>query len=495
MIALVVVTFATSAGFGYAYWFANDQITHHTRTAPIPKGVLKEVKSTEPANYLIVGSDSRGFVKDPIAQDHFGDPKYQTGQRSDTIMIAHVDPKSPGRGFLVSIPRDLYVPIPGHGTQRINAAYNFGPTVLIQTIQQNFNVPINHYLEVGFDTFAHIVDAIGSVHIFFPTQARDLKTGLSITTPGCVALDGLQALAYVRSRYYEYRTSSSASWQSDPTSDFGRIRRQQYFIRSLAQEAVSKGAHNPLTAKALLEKTVPDLVRDKGMGLSEFLALVRAFRSVDPGAVQMVTVPVTGAIIDGQDVLLLQQAKAELIFQQLRTFVKSTTPTTVPKIAPSQIAVQVLNGSGVKGVALSTQTALTGAGFADGGPIGDADKSDYSQTEVRYVPGALGQGSGRRLLPRRRRQAGGPVGPGGERAGRGGDRPRLRGRGGARLPSDAFVDHDQLHRRPQPGFDAGDHGAGDREGPPPGGLRLRRFSASECGRRGFNRFRRGRLLD
>ena len=70
---------------------------NHTKTAEIPKNVLKPVKSTEPANYLIVGSDSRGFVKDPIAEEHFGSPKYQTGQRSDTIMIAHVDPKSPGQ--------------------------------------------------------------------------------------------------------------------------------------------------------------------------------------------------------------------------------------------------------------------------------------------------------------------------------------------------------------------------------------------------------------
>jgi LCP family protein required for cell wall assembly len=388
VIALVVVTFVTSAGFGYAYWFANDQITK-VPTAPIPKGVLAEVKSTQPANYLIVGSDSRGFVKDPIAEEHFGSPTYQTGQRSDTIMIAHVDPKSPERGFLVSIPRDLWVAIPGHGTQRINAAYNYGPATLIQTIQQDFDVPIHHYLEVGFDTFARMVNAIGSVHIFFPTQARDLKTGLSITTPGCVGLDGLQGLAYVRSRYYEYRSSSSSSWQSDPTSDFGRIRRQQYFIRSLAQEAISKGARNPFTAKALLQKTVGDLVRDKGMGLSDFLALVRAFRSVDPGAVQMETLPVTGAKIEGNDVLLLQEAEAESLFKQLRTFVKpETTTTTVPKIAPSQIPVQVLNGSGVKGIAAATKTALTGAGFADGGPSGDADRSTYTATEVRYPAGA-----------------------------------------------------------------------------------------------------------
>jgi LCP family protein required for cell wall assembly len=391
--ALVIVSLATTAGFAYAYWFANDQITNHSRTVKLPKSVLHDAKSTEPANYLIVGSDSRGFVKDPIAREHFGDPTYQTGRRSDTIMIAHVDPKAPGRGFLVSIPRDLWVPIPGHGTQRINAAYNYGAATLIETIKQNFNVPISHYLEVGFDTFAHIVNAIGSVHIFFPTQARDIKTGLSITTPGCVALDGLQALAYVRSRYYEYRTSSSASWQSDPTSDFGRIRRQQYFIRSLAQEAISKGAHNPLTAKKLLEKTVPDLVRDEGMGLSDFLALVRAFRSVDPSAVVMETVPTTRAFIEGNDVLQLQQSKAEEIFQQLRTFIKPTTSptTTVPKIPTNQIAVQVLNGSGVKGVAATTKSALTDARFKDGGPIGDADRSDYEVTEVRYPPGAIGK--------------------------------------------------------------------------------------------------------
>ena len=392
VIALLVMSFLTAGGFGYAYWFANDQIAHHTKTAKIPKGVLPEVKSTEPANYLIVGSDSRDFVKDPIAESHFGNPQYQTGHRSDTIMIAHVDPKSPGRGFLVSIPRDLWVAIPGHGTQRINAAYNYGPATLIQTIKQDFNVPINHYLEVGFDTFARIVNAIGSVHLFFPTQARDLKTGLSITTPGCVALDGLQALAYVRSRFYQYRRSSGSPWQKDPTSDFGRIRRQQYFIRSLAQEAISKGARNPFTAKALLEKTVPDLVRDEGMTLSDFLALVRAFRSVDPSAVQMETVPTTGATIEGNDVLLLQQSKAELIFRQLRTFVKpATTPTSVPKIATNQIAVQVLNGSGVKGIAGTTKAALVAAGFADGGSVGDADRSDYAQTEVRYARGALGK--------------------------------------------------------------------------------------------------------
>jgi LCP family protein required for cell wall assembly len=391
--ALVIVAVATAGGIGYAYWFANDQIVNHTKSVVIPKSVLPSVASTQPANYLIVGSDSRAFVNDPIAEEHFGNPKYQTGQRSDTIMIAHVDPKSPSKGFLVSIPRDLWVPIPGHGSQRINTAYNFGPTTLIQTIEQNFHVTINHYLEVGFATFAQIVNAIGAVHIFFPTAAYDKYTGLDIPNPGCIALNGLQALEYVRSRHYQYRTAGQGTDPATRTkeghSDFGRIRRQQYFIRSLAQEAISKGARNLFTAKALLQKTVPNLVKDKGMSLSDFLSLVRAFRSVDPSSVQMVTVPTSGTVIDGNDVLLLDQAGAEPIFQKLRSF--TTAPVKIPKIAPSAISVQVLNGSGVKGIASSTKTALTTAGFADGGPVGDADRSDYAETQVRYIPGALGK--------------------------------------------------------------------------------------------------------
>jgi LCP family protein required for cell wall assembly len=393
--ALVIIGVATAGGIGYAYWFANDQIVNHTKTVTIAKGVLPSVKPAEPANYLIVGSDSRAFVKDPIAQEHFGDPKYNTGQRSDTIMIAHVDPKSPGKGFLVSIPRDLWVAIPGHGTQKINAAYNFGPTVLIQTIEQDFHVDINHYLEVGFDTFAQIVNAIGAVHIFFPTAAFDKYTGLNITTPGCVPLNGLQALEYVRSRHYQYKTATSgsdpANWPEEGDSDFGRIRRQQYFIRSLAQEAISKSARNVLTARALLEKTVPNLVRDSSMGLGDFLALVRAFRSVDPAAVQMKTIPVTEGHSGGQAVLFLDQTKAAPIFQQLREFVATTKPVKVPNIATKDITVQVLNGSGKKGVAAATKAALVTDGFADGGVSGDADRTSYELTEVRYVPGALGK--------------------------------------------------------------------------------------------------------
>jgi LCP family protein required for cell wall assembly len=356
--------------------------------------VLQHEQSTQPANYLIVGSDSRAFVHDQVAADHFGTQRTNPENLADVIMIAHVDPKAPGKGFLVSIPRDSWVRIPGHGTQKINAAFSYGhgPTVLIKTIESDFNVSINHYLQLDFATFADVVNAIGHAHIFFPTQARDVETGLSITTPGCVALDGLNALAYARSRYYEYRSSSSDPWSKDQRSDIGRIQRQQYFIRSLAHEAIKAGARNPLTAKAILEKVVPHLEVDPGMGLTQFLRLARAFQSVDPGALQMVTVPTKPFSVNPTtSALQVLTDQTAPIFALLGSFDRAPKPATIAiaKIAHSMIRVQVLNGSNVKGIAASTAAALRSAGFANGGTPTDADQNDYQNTQVRYTPGNI----------------------------------------------------------------------------------------------------------
>ena len=150
------------------------------------------------------------------------------------MMVVHIDPGK-RTGVLVSFPRDLWVPIPGHGTNKINAAFAFGgPQLAIETIKQDFDIPISHYLEVDFAGFRDIVNAIGSVPIYFPTPARDHNTGLIIPhAPDATTSTATQALAYVRSRYYEY--TQNGQWQYDPTSDLGRIERQQYFIRSLSR--------------------------------------------------------------------------------------------------------------------------------------------------------------------------------------------------------------------------------------------------------------------
>ena len=389
-IALLIFGVTTAGGIGYAFWYANNKVKEIPPVA-IPPGIITRVKATDPANYLIVGSDSRAFVNDPIAAAHFGTTRTNPENLADVIMIAHVDPNTPGKGFLVSIPRDTWVSIPGHGNQKINAAFEYGsgPATLIQTINQNFGIKINHYLKLDFLAFTDIVNAIGHVHIFFPAPAFDDKTGLYVKTAGCVPLDGLQALAYARSRYYRYKTATSGSdphdWKLDGQYDLGRIKRQQYFIRSLAREALAKSDRSPLTASSLIGKIVPHLERSKDVGLPQFLSLLRAFRSVNPGDVQMLTVPTRTETIGTASAQVVIDAQAQPIFALLGSFTPRAKPARTVK--PSQVKVQVLNGSGVKGIAATTEQELQAAGFANGGTAGDAPQHDNQYTQVRYTAG------------------------------------------------------------------------------------------------------------
>jgi LCP family protein required for cell wall assembly len=354
------------------------------KLSDITKATIDPALLKAGGNYLIIGSDTRAFVDSAADASHFGSATSQTGQRSDTIMVAHIDPGK-RTGVLVSFPRDLWVPIPNHGTAKINAAFSFGgPQLTIATIEQDFGIPISHYLEVDFAGFRDIVNAIGSVPIYFPAPARDKETGLAIPTAGCVNLTGDQALAYVRSRYYQYETPDG-QWQYDPTSDIGRIQRQQYFIRSLSKAAIKTVLGDPLKFNKVLDKTVASLTSDKKFGSSDLRALVRAFRNTNPTAFPMYTLPATNAYRDSQSVLLLDDTSAAPILARLRN--SSAHKEPIPKIAPSTVRVTVENGSGVSGAAGTALTALVSDGFVQGAPASDADREDYTVTEVRYAPG------------------------------------------------------------------------------------------------------------
>ena len=386
VVALGVVVSLTASAVLYANWFIDDAVRNdHHRTDVRTVATL----SGRPENYLIIGSDSRGFVKTAIDREHFGTAAGNAGQRSDTIMIAHIDPN--GRGtLLVSFPRDLWVSIPGHGTAKINAAFNHGPQTVIDTIEQNFHIPINHYLEVDFAGFKNVVDSIGTVDLFFPTIARDLMTGLFVTTPGCNSFDGARALQYVRSRHYEYRITAAGRWHSDPTSDFGRIRRQQYFIRSMAQAAIHRAMSNPLTITSIVHSALRSLTADRALDAGGLVHLANAMRSTDPGAVAMETIPADGARSpDGQDILRVRAADAEPILEQLRS-TSSSGPTVSAtqsnsSIPPSGVTVRVLNGTTHQGAAAKALDDLARAGFhrdtAGNAPF------KLVHTEVRYGTG------------------------------------------------------------------------------------------------------------
>jgi len=345
------------------------------------------------ANYLVIGSDTRSFVDNAGEASAFGDPNDPgagvDGQRSDTLMVAHVEP-SAKKTFVVSFPRDLMVNVPGTpGLSMINSAYAIGgPQLVVQTLKANFDIEVNHYLEVDFKSFREIVNEIGNVAVYLPGRVRDLETGLY--TPygaGCYALDGDSALAYVRSRSLQVSDPKGPivdpdgeRWRVfDIRADLDRIGRQQTFIRQLAGLAISRALGDPFLAVSLADNVVGYLKADQTLSRDDVNALVRAFRTVDvndPDSVRFETLPVEQYRPDPNR--LVPSSDADAVVEQLRTFGDDTPkPATVQ---PSQVKVRVADASGTN-VAPSVVKALADQGFA--ATQGKA-ASTIPVTEIRY---------------------------------------------------------------------------------------------------------------
>jgi LCP family protein required for cell wall assembly len=345
-------------------------------------------------NVLMVGSDSRADITSAADQRAFGNSAQVGGQRSDTVMVLHVDPKQK-KAAILSIPRDLWVPIAGKGySERINTAFDTGPDLLVQTIQQDLGIQINHFISVDFVGFRGIVNTVGGVNVYFPAPARDSFSGLNITSAGCLKLNGDQALQYVRARHYEYY--EAGRWHEDPTADLGRIQRQQDFMRRILRKAISSGLTNPLRLNALISNGVNYVTIDKGLSPGTLLSLGAKFHSLAPDTVDMMTLPTTigtervgGSIAS---VLFLQQPDAS---QVLARFNGNSNPATVasgtPKpgvpagVVPNQVTVRVLNGNGLGGEAGKVATALSGVGYNVAG-VGDADSFRYQRSVITYGP-------------------------------------------------------------------------------------------------------------
>ncbi len=333
-------------------------------------------------NVLLVGSDTRSTATGDIAE---ATGKAEEGDRqglSDTMMILHVDPRQ-GQAAILSIPRDLYVTISSTAERdRINSAFAIGgPQELIQTIHDNLGVAINHYVEVDFEGFSRIVDTVGGLNVYFDAPARDENTGLDIPDAGCVRLDGYQALAYVRSRYYE--SYEAGRWVYDEASDFGRIKRQQDFIRRMMRKAVSSGLSNPLTLNRLINIGVDNLTIDGSMSTRDIVNVARRFRSLDPNRVDMQTLPTTGYTTPGgAAVQLLNEEEAQPLLDRING------KGQAGPARPSDVQIRVLNGNGGDGAASKAAFSLRNVGFAVTGS-GDADSFTYDETVIRYAPGAL----------------------------------------------------------------------------------------------------------
>ncbi len=251
------------------------------------------------------------------------------------------------------------------------------PSDLVDTIEQYLGVPIHHYIQVDFAGFQNLVDVVGGVSVYFPAPARDSRSGLDVDTAGCVTLDGHQALAYARSRHFQYY--EDGRWRTDPSGDLGRISRQQDFIIRALHQAVAQGARNPLTLDRLVDAGLDTVTVDDLLTADDILSLGRAFRSFNPSSLDTYALPTVPGSAGAASILRLQDEAAQPILDRFRG-------TDRHDLQPRDVRVLVLNGSGLTGQAGQTSAALAAAGFGAAG-TGEADHFDVTETLVRYTPG------------------------------------------------------------------------------------------------------------
>lgn len=353
----------------------NDQVGQINRIAG--QGTLTRAQTAgQPLNFLVVGVDNAEGLDpdDPVLRG-----RQEASLLSDTIMVVRVDPEA-NRAWLLSIPRDLWVTIAGTGTSgKINSALALGgPQMLIDTVQTALDIPINHYVQVNFAGFRNLVEVIGGVPVWFEYPARDTNTGLNVESPGCINLEGEQALAFVRSRYYEIAVDGE--WISDPTGDSGRIARQQAFIRAALNRAVNQGARNPFELQRLIRATDGEVVLDDALSLDELLDLGERFREFNVEAFEVVTLPGDPGWAGAASVVYLREVDAQPLLAVFRGQTLFGTPNALARV-------EVRNGTGVTGQAAGVADELGDLGFS---VVGSGDAPGYDgPTQIRYVRGGL----------------------------------------------------------------------------------------------------------
>ncbi len=256
-------------------------------------------------NFLLVGTDNNACVDPDSPYAPFILGRENFGERADVIQMWRVNSDT-GAVAALSFPRDLFVRIDGGRQGRINIAFDpSDPNRLISTIRSNFGIDTDHYVQIDFCAFKRMVDSVDGVGIPLDYPIRDRGTGLTITSTGCVSLDGDDALAYVRARKLEYeRPAGSDNWVLDPSSDWGRIARQQDFLRRTIAKVISAGLYQPSVARALIEANADDVTTDSDLSLSAMLGFASVLRSVDTATIGSYQIEATGRTVGGQAVLI-----------------------------------------------------------------------------------------------------------------------------------------------------------------------------------------------
>jgi len=294
VLVIFVVLLLILAAVGGTYFWLNGKLH---RTVTLPASTITSAGT----NWLIAGSDTRdGITRAERATLHLG---AAGANASDSLMLLHM---GTGKPVLISIPRDSYVPIPGHGSNKINAALAFGgPTLLIQTVENVTGLRIDHYMGIGFGGLADVVNTVGGVQICVKAAIpADSYSGFKGLAAGCHNLTGTQAIAFVRDRH------------SFATSDLQRIEDQRAFLSALLSKATSPGVYlNPFTALPFGSAAASAIAVDKGTSLYDLLQVAQALRGPETG-----TVPIANAAYptSAGEAVLWNKSQALQLFDALQ---------------------------------------------------------------------------------------------------------------------------------------------------------------------------------
>jgi LCP family protein required for cell wall assembly len=387
VLVLLVGSFA-----GYLYYEANR--INHINVNGLSASTAS-AQGTE--NILLVGSTDRCALK--VQNAAYGlCSQGVTGINSDVIMILHLDWNT-SQISLLSIPRDTFIPnARAEGANKIDAALYEGPSQLVAAIEQDFAIPIQHFVELNFETFANVVNALGGVKMYFPMPVFDAYSGLNQLATGCIQLNGTQALQVVRARHLVYRQSGSqgtnpANWTPENLSDLARIRRDHEFLRVLATAVNKQGLGDPITDARLIAGVAPDLEVDQGLSTHDMLNMLLQFKGVKADSVPQYTLPVmTSNAFSyyykggnyGNVTFPINQPDLSTIqaFLNVPGYVDTMQYKVLPKF--NTVTVSVLNGSGTTGQAQSTADALSALGFQIG-LVGDTTPvGNPAETVVAY---------------------------------------------------------------------------------------------------------------
>jgi LCP family protein required for cell wall assembly len=309
--------------------------------------------SSGPVNILVAGIDTRdGLTHRQEVELHVGNA---ISSNSDTLMLVHI-PANHQSIQVVSLPRDSWVAIPGHGMSKINAAYGLGgPQLMVSTVEQATGLMINDYIEVDFLGFVKVINALGGVNICVPFAVDDSDSGLHLSE-GPHHVDGVTALEFARDRH------------SFATSDLARITDQQQLLSSLFAEATETGVlANPVRLQQFLSSVTAAVKVDKGFDL---IRLADELRGMRPANVTFTTVPISSANYTtptGESAVLWDASAAAALFTSLKRDTGTARPTRSAgkaKLTRADVSVDVYNGTMISGLSAATGTRLTAAGFS-----------------------------------------------------------------------------------------------------------------------------------